>query len=793
MAKKNEDKKFIFSAKKLSAWNREDTEPVNLCKGAVIPEEVYQISENRYYTLILKGLIVYLLTAGGIGSYLTAMDIDFNQVIFNVIILVTAVLCAVLYHSFVSENVGYLIFFAFYAGLLVLFVNYINSGFYAIVNDTLEWASIYFKAEGLQSYNERISNRYAAVTVAVTLIGIAENILLNNYILRRARYIVAIGLTLFLNMFALYMEKEPSGLYAAMVIGGIVMTYFLKSGKHYHLSRNDHIFKKNNKGLEYGLDWHSLLNVIIIGAVYVLMVVAAVSALFDRDSYVSSRIKNPNKTASNEYVQNLMTLGIGGLFNFYSNTGGLASGKLGGVSSIRLDYNTDITVEITPYSMSTLYFKNFIGLDYSPYENIWKQPDNFYNTEEHNKNEADALEKAYEEGNEYSAKGILKIKNVEGDIRPYLPYYTNDEVKIMKHGDELTFTYYPRELLNTTPVERYSLNPGYLRVPRQNEQIIREFCKEAGFGGSKEEIIQQVIDYYQENIPYTIRPGATPWRQDFVNYFLMENKKGYCAHFASAAVLIFRYYGIPARYCEGYAIDYGQIIDKGELVENASYKDYFSGYSELGETGLVKVNATDADAHAWVEVYDDTYGWQVVEVTPSSGIEEDDYSSFWDSFNNIFGDGNETDSEGGGGGVQGISDFHFNENILKMLAYIVGGVIILGVFIFIGLRLKPAIKYHYAYSKSDDTDRLILRYSRFIMKSGRKDKDMRSMINYRTQIEHILKNYNTDGRDWDKDKLTEILETAGFSNRKPDEESLKYVSDFIDSVKGLKPDDRREK
>lgn len=783
MAKRKEEKNLISSAKRISAWNREDTTPVKLCKGAVIPSAVYQISENRYHTLILKGLIVYLLTAGGFGCYLTAMEIDFNQLVFNVVILFTAVLCAMLYHSWRSENLGYLVFFIVYAMVLILFINYINSGFYAIVNDTLEWASIYFKTEGLQTYNERISNRYAAVTIAVSLIGVAVNILLNNYILRRARYMIAIMLTCTLNLFALYMEKEPSGIYAAMLIGGIVMTYCLKAGRHYSLNRTDHIFKRNNKGLEYGLDWHSLMHMIIIAALYVLMVVVIISALFDKTSYVVSRVRNPKKEASNEYVQNLMTLGIGGLFNFYDNTGGLASGKLGGVSSIHLDYNTDVTIEFTPYSMDTVYIKNFIGMTYSPYENIWKQPDNFYHTEEHNKNDADALEEAFDSGYKYSAKGIMKIKNVEGDIRPYLPYYTNNDVKILKRGEELTFTYYPREGPNKTEVPRYYVDNGYLKIPHQNEQVIREFCEEAGFGGSKEEIINQVIDYYQENIPYTIRPGATPWRQDFVNYFLTENKKGYCAHFASAAVLIFRYYGIPARYCEGYAVDYGQIIDKGELVEDADYKDYFSGYSELGETGLITVDATDADAHAWVEIYDETYGWQVVEVTPSSGVEEDDYSDFWDSFNSIFGDGDTNEASGNGIDAPNITDFHINDNLLKILGIIVGGLMGLGVLIFLGLRIAPVAKYYYKYNTSDDTDRLILSYSRLIRKLEKKDKTMKSKINYRTQVNHILKNYDTGDTRWDKDKLTDILERAGFSGKKSDGASIGYVRSFLDSIK----------
>ena len=66
-----------------SAWQEEEKETIPLCKGVEIAESVYDIKENRYHTLILKGLIVYFITAGGIGSYLTALNISFNQILFN--------------------------------------------------------------------------------------------------------------------------------------------------------------------------------------------------------------------------------------------------------------------------------------------------------------------------------------------------------------------------------------------------------------------------------------------------------------------------------------------------------------------------------------------------------------------------------------------------------------------------------------------------------------------------------------------------------------------------------------
>ena len=43
-------------------------------------------------------------------------------------------------------------------------------------------------------------------------------------------------------------------------------------------------------------------------------------------------------------------------------------------------------------------------------------------------------------------------------------------------------------------------------------------------------------------------------KNDFVQDFLVNTKSGYSVHFATAATLMFRYFGLPARYVEGYLI-----------------------------------------------------------------------------------------------------------------------------------------------------------------------------------------------------------------------------------------------
>ena len=108
-------------------------------------------------------------------------------------------------------------------------------------------------------------------------------------------------------------------------------------------------------------------------------------------------------------------------------------------------------------------------------------------------------------------------------------------------------------------------------------------------------VIQYIRNYIQSNAEYTLTPGATPKDRELVEYFLTENHKGYCVHFATAATLMLRRAGIPARYVEGYFVSDYDLNSKNS-----------KGYSGI----------PDSNAHAWTEVYYPVIGWQVVDFTP---------------------------------------------------------------------------------------------------------------------------------------------------------------------------------
>ena len=130
-------------------------------------------------------------------------------------------------------------------------------------------------------------------------------------------------------------------------------------------------------------------------------------------------------------------------------------------------------------------------------------------------------------------------------------------------------------MTETVPSLQISLIAGNLLPCRDNPLFL------AG------KIAQVFRDYYT----YSLNPPQPPAGTDFVEYFLDNSHQGYCVHFATAAVMLLRSAGYPARYAEGYV-------------------------APSGEPGWTEV--PDYNAHAWVEVYCAGTGWLPVEVTPPS-------------------------------------------------------------------------------------------------------------------------------------------------------------------------------
>ncbi len=138
----------------------------------------------------------------------------------------------------------------------------------------------------------------------------------------------------------------------------------------------------------------------------------------------------------------------------------------------------------------------------------------------------------------------------------------------------------------------------YLRLPKETyeaaTQLLAAQLPQLQALESPWETALAIRNYVNQSATYDLLTPSMPrGREDFALWFLEESETGYCTHFASAAVVLLRAAGIPARYVTGYLFE-----------------------ARAGEAVAVRWG----NAHAWAECYIGGVGWVVLEPTPAGGI-----------------------------------------------------------------------------------------------------------------------------------------------------------------------------
>ena len=129
------------------------------------------------------------------------------------------------------------------------------------------------------------------------------------------------------------------------------------------------------------------------------------------------------------------------------------------------------------------------------------------------------------------------------------------------------------------------VNRTCLTLPKEVKEDLRRKLGGNSTEGVEEplSVLKKIRKWIGETVSYDENPGTVGQGQDFVRWFLDENPRGYDVQYATIAVMLFRYYGIPSRYVEGYLTNH-------------------------------KKEMTQEDAHVWPEIYLSGYGWIPVEV-----------------------------------------------------------------------------------------------------------------------------------------------------------------------------------
>lgn len=289
----------------------------------------------------------------------------------------------------------------------------------------------------------------------------------------------------------------------------------------------------------------------------------------------------------------------------------------------------------------TVHRKMRIENNIYPYTNMFVP---YYVNAKENKN-------IYPDMNEYwdfNTEGVVSKNIAHGQSYEIMSYVADNNEALINNDSqteedkekENAYRHYVSETYmdNTTTceyianefIETYNLRKIYDGYSEDESK--KKYYNTKGFDYNEEmRLVKQVMKIFDEDYTYTLVPGKTPQKYDFAEYFLLYNRRGFCVHFATSAVIILRQLGIPARYCEGYAIDqetWEEITDvdvnENEWIEGATTSIGIHNKSDKTKTKVVTANVTDACGHAWIEIYADGIGWIPIDVTPASDEEEDE-------------------------------------------------------------------------------------------------------------------------------------------------------------------------
>lgn len=820
---------------------------------------------NRFFLCFIRGILIFMASFGTITGLVTSFDLPFHWGGVTLGILIVSMLAAFLYYNRFTFYAGYLAIFLLFTVFAFSLYPYINSGFQGFINTVFQKYSDFFYLSSVREANELIANRYLTVSIAMVFVGLMMAILLNITISAHMNLIETFLITFLPLQIALYIDLLPALPYLAMLLAVYITVGILGRSGHYHMSLNmkqepffSRRMKKHTLQYSYQSSSRGILTLSVYSIIFCILFLLLCNGFFFQG--LSSRgISNQLKNTTDSYVKILVQSGAWGFFDRYHSTGGLNNGRLGGAGSVNPDYQTDLEVTYVPYSTDTLYLKRFIGVHY---DNNLFAPD--YDLPQ-------SIPMSGSLADENFAR--MEIRTVDPDVNmPHYPYdtlyasheavsgnlsdnsfmeepetelpfmeseaytqafqlwndtladYENDEAQEdsgqNRYYDEYEVLYAPyRVLINYAPnpaiTDEYEamVYENYLEVPEYLDEVMENFCEEAGLTA----ILQESADaatyeeqqqlrlriagalkmYFTREFPYTMSPGATPRDRDAIEYFLTEQRRGFCAHFASSSTLLLRHMGIPARYVEGYCI---QIDDLAEAeAVSTDISGWYIGDRDLSETGLVTVNVTDGSSHAWVEIYLDGYGWIPYEMTPPAFGDTIDEMGIMAILSGLFtpvqrlASGADQISEGAGNfDFPAFSFMSSIDFVTKPLLILLAAVFFIILLIFLRRPIHQQYLLFIALRQKDYSAAVILSYQKFVRRLQKKMlitdqhpviRDIGSFLKQNASGDAAASGLKSSIDGSFLDEWIRLTETAAYSQNPTTQSQYEQYRSFIKNIK----------
>lgn len=160
------------------------------------------------------------------------------------------------------------------------------------------------------------------------------------------------------------------------------------------------------------------------------------------------------------------------------------------------------------------------------------------------------------------------------------------------------------------------LDSQYYELPDDMPVRVKELAEQITAGAANDYDKAKMIEQYLRSAyPYTNQPDLSKLNlslsMDFVDQFLFELKEGYCDYFSTAMAVMGRAVGLPTRWVKGFAPGALPVVSgPGGLAEE--------GIPEMNADGSGTYTVRNSDAHSWVEIYYEGFGW--IPFEPTSGF-----------------------------------------------------------------------------------------------------------------------------------------------------------------------------
>ena len=786
---------------------------ITISEGVRVGRPLVTGRQNALLSCVPKGILVYMVVFGSLGGFLSAFNVECTYLLPGILLLIFALYFSGLFAFRKSryKDIGYIIFFVIYVIGIYLFKAYVNSGFAAIVNMVRQRGEMYFDLNTGNEFAENIDNRYLTVTITLIFIGIFEVLLLNIFVSNYMSLKLAVFLAVPMYGIPLYFEVEPDLPFTLCMLGGLMGIWIFKNSGHFSDGSSRKRFEQEQKGkvpeLTYTQDNH-VYGGVLLAVLCCVLLVGVFTSFYTEHDFEKRKGVNSYKAATEDGVSGFLMIGFRIFFPNYYQSGGMSGGYLGNISALRPSNETHLIVEFVPYDTNPVYLKAYTGVQYTG--DRWLNGYTLTGTEfgnspyfrvESMEEEMKQLAGLYKKQPKKFGKGLMKITNRAANPNyVYYPYFTkfDDYSKYTNNKDQIflpgsinetkEFTYYPNINYDAEIQEAASLVPGmetvsgtaaYTLVLPSSEAAVDRFIQEAGIEQGDADAVQKVVKHFHKEYSYSYSPGRVPRGDDFVNYFLEENKKGICSHFASAATLIFRRLGIPARYVEGYAFGYGQIMasEKSDLEEK-----WYCGHRLLKEEAARIVEVKDSNAHAWVEIYQEGKGWMIVDPTPAVSDEGvgrnggllNSVRNFWENSPGFNIDGD----------FSGFNLGFLNSDGVRLAAV---GVVVLALCLFfvrfVVIRINRFSRWH----TQDLRGNLLWYYGEFCRKKSRRDKEFGRLSVPSEQIHYLMEKCDSGKKKksvpLDTDRVVRLLEEICFAPGEPDREDYQYVMEVLKKMK----------